>query len=107
MAAVTGGLTEKGLFILELSQYSAPSTGQFFMRIYFKTTIETPEEEIAKAFDTIAKQFKMSWDLHDKDFRPKILLMVSKHNHCDQETIRVRHDQTEKKLVQIGQDIEC
>jgi len=82
VAAVTGGLAEKGLFILELSQYSDPSTGQFFMRIYFETTIETSEEEIGKAFDTIAKQFKMTWDLHDKDFRPKILLMVSKHSHC-------------------------
>ena len=82
VAAVTGGLADKGLFILELSQYSDPTTGQFFMRIYFETTIEVSEKEIGKAFDTIAKQFKMTWDLHDKDFRPKVLLMVSKHSHC-------------------------
>jgi formyltetrahydrofolate deformylase len=82
VAAVTGGLAKKGLFILELSQYSDPSTGQFFMRIYFETTVEASEEEIGKAFDIIAKQFKMTWDLHDKDFRPRILLMVSKHSHC-------------------------
>lgn len=82
VAAVTGGLADKGLFILELSQYSDPTTGQFFMRIYFETTIEVSEEEIGKAFDTIAKQFKMTWDLHDKNFRPKVLLMVSKHSHC-------------------------
>ncbi len=82
VAAVTGGLADKGLFILELSQYSDPTTGQFFMRIYFETTIEVSEKEISKAFDTIAKQFKMTWDLHDKDFRPKVLLMVSKHSHC-------------------------
>jgi len=82
VAAVTGGLAEKKLFILELSQYSDPSTGQFFMRIYFETTVEVPEEEIGKAFNTVAKQFRMTWDLHDKGFRPKILLMVSKHSHC-------------------------
>ena len=82
VAAVTGGLAKKGLFILELSQYSDPSTGQFFMRIYFETTVEASEEEIGKAFGIIAKQFKMTWDLHDKDFRPRILLMVSKHSHC-------------------------
>jgi len=82
VAAVTGGLADKGLFILELSQYSDPTTGQFFMRIYFETTIEVSEEDIGKAFDTIAKQFKMTWDLHDKDFRPRVLLMVSKHSHC-------------------------
>lgn len=82
VAAVTGGLADKGLFILELSQYSDPTTGQFFMRIYFETTIEVSEKEVSKAFDTIAKQFKMTWDLHDKDFRPKVLLMVSKHSHC-------------------------
>ncbi|QVL56305.1 MAG: formyltetrahydrofolate deformylase [Simkaniaceae bacterium] len=82
VAAVTGGLADKGLFILELSQYSDPTTGQFFMRIYFETTIEVSEKEVSKAFDTIAKQFKMTWDLHDKGFRPKVLLMVSKHSHC-------------------------
>ncbi len=82
VAAVTGSLAAKELFILELSQYSDPSTEQFFMRIYFETTIEVSEEEIAKAFNTFAKRFKMTWDLHNKDFRQKILLMVSKHSHC-------------------------
>ncbi len=82
VAAVTGAMGEMGLFILELSQFSDPSTGQFFMRIYFETTKEISEDRIAKSFGKVSEKFKMSWELHDTDFRPKVLLMVSKHSHC-------------------------
>lgn len=82
VAAVTGAMAEMGLFILELSQFSDPSTKKFFMRIHFETTLEISEETIAKNFTPVSEKFKMSWNLHDIKFRPKIILMVSKHSHC-------------------------
>lgn len=83
VAAVTGMLTEHHLFILELSQFSDPSTGQFFMRIDFQSQkSETTEETILAAFQPIAERFQMSFELHDKEYRPKVLLMVSKQSHC-------------------------
>lgn len=82
VAAVTGALAEKGLFMLELSQFSDPSTGHFFMRIHFEPTIEVSEEALREELSKIASRFEMRWDLHDKGFKPKALLMVSKHSHC-------------------------
>lgn len=82
VAAVTGSMAEMGLFILELSQFSDPSTKKFFMRIHFETTKEVSEQAIAENFSHVSKKFKMSWDLHDTHFRPKMLLMVSKQSHC-------------------------
>ena len=82
VAAVTGTMAEMGLFILELSQFSDPSTEKFFMRIHFETTKEISEKAIAKRFNSVSESFKMSWNLHDTEFRPKVILMVSKHSHC-------------------------
>ena len=82
VANVTGALAEMGLFILELSQYSDPSTKQFFMRIHFETTKEISEELIAKKFEKVADTFQMIWELHDTKYRPRVLIMVSKYSHC-------------------------
>lgn len=82
VAAVTGAMAGIGLFILELSQFSDPSTEKFFMRIHFETTKEVAESEIREHLDLVGKRFEMTWDLHDTDFRPKVILMVSKHSHC-------------------------
>ncbi len=82
VAAVTGALAKMELFILELSQFSAPSTNQFFMRIFFETTTQIDIETIYKNFENIAQNFGMKWSMNDKNFRPKVLLMVSKQGHC-------------------------
>lgn len=82
VAAVTGSMAEMGLFILELSQFSDPSTKKFFMRIHFETTKEVSQQAVAENFSHVSKKFKMSWDLHDTHFRPKVILMVSKQSHC-------------------------
>lgn len=82
VAAVTGAMAGMGLFLLELSQFSDPSTQQFFMRIHFETTKEISEDEILEHLGLVAKRFEMSYTLHDTDFRPKVILMVSKHSHC-------------------------
>jgi formyltetrahydrofolate deformylase len=82
VAAVTGAMAEMGLFLLELSQFSDPSTEKFFMRIHFETTKEVAEIEILEHLGLVGKRFGMTWKLHDTDFRPRVILMVSKHSHC-------------------------
>lgn len=92
VAAVTGMLATNGLNILELSQFSDPSTKQFFMRIDFR--IESGsinEEQICAAFTPVAEKFGMSFELHDKNYRPKVLIMVSKQSHCLNDLLH-RHD---------------
>lgn len=83
VAAVTGMLAENELNILELSQFSDPSTNQFFMRIDFRIEKKSlSKEKICSSFTYIAEKFHMRFELHDKNHRPKILLMVSKQSHC-------------------------
>jgi formyltetrahydrofolate deformylase len=82
VAAVTSAMAGMDLFLLELSQFSDPSTHQFFMRIHFETTKEITEGEIMEHLDLVANRFEMSYTLHDTHFRPKMILMVSKHSHC-------------------------
>jgi len=83
VAAVTGMLAENKLNILELSQFSDPSTGQFFMRIDFRLENDSQNEDtICAVFKPIAEKFEMSFELHDKNYRPKVLIMVSKQSHC-------------------------
>lgn len=82
VATVTGAMAGMGLFLLDLAQFSDPSTKQFFMRIHFETTKEIPDDEILEHLELVAKRFEMSYTLHDTDFRPKAILMVSKHSHC-------------------------
>ncbi len=84
VAAVSRVLAENHLFILELSQFSDPSTSQFFMRIDFRQSEDSSftKEKIYLAFSPIARKFEMQFELHDKERRPKVLLMVSKKGHC-------------------------
>ena len=73
VAAVTGMLAANGLNILELSQFSDPSTQQFFMRIDFRVENgSSSEENICAAFQPVAEKFGMSFELHDKNYRPKV-----------------------------------
>lgn len=92
VAAVTGMLAANGLNILELSQFSDPSTKQFFMRIDFRVESGSfDEEQICAAFQPVAEKFAMSFELHDKNYRPKVLIMVSKQSHCLNDLLH-RHD---------------
>ncbi|MCB1083545.1 MAG: formyltetrahydrofolate deformylase [Simkania sp.] len=83
VAAVTGMLATNGMNILELSQFSDPSTQQFFMRLDFRVESgPSSEDQICEAFKPVAEKFGMSFELHDKNYRPKVLIMVSKLSHC-------------------------
>ena len=82
VATISSALAEMGLFILELAQFSDPSTEQFFMRIFFENTREIAKEDLIKKIDEVGAKFKITWNLQDKNFRPNVLIMVSKLSHC-------------------------
>jgi formyltetrahydrofolate deformylase len=92
VAAITGLLAHNQCNILELSQFSDPSTNKFFMRIDFETHQSFPDEKaLLKIFQPTAKKFEMSFQIHDKTYRPKVVLMVSKQSHCLNDLLH-RHD---------------
>lgn len=83
VADTAGVLAANGINILELSQFSDPSTGKFFMRIDFRVEKGSANEEsIRFAFKPIATKFQMNFDIHDKNDKPRVLILVSKESHC-------------------------
>lgn len=83
VAAVTGVLASSGCFIEELAQFGDRDTGLFFMRIQMISQGDGDDfERIEANFAPVAIRFAMEWKLYRAEERPKVLLMVSKFDHC-------------------------
>ncbi len=69
--------------ILESGQFGDTEENRFMMRVSFERLANAPDDfALAAAFDAIAQRFAMDWQLHDALRRPRVLLMVSKFDHC-------------------------
>jgi|TARA_B110000483_G_scaffold36455_1_gene44614 formyltetrahydrofolate deformylase len=83
VAAVTGYLAERNCYICALEQFDDESTDKFFMRAVFRPQQGSPEiDEIRRAFESVAAEFAMQWQIHDPKVPVKTLIMVSKYDHC-------------------------
>ena len=85
VAAVTKFLFEHGANITELDQHSTdPEGGKFFLRLEF----QTPRLDLGKnALDTlfgdlVGRRFGMDWRITYASERPRMAILVSKHEHC-------------------------
>jgi formyltetrahydrofolate deformylase len=77
---VTSRLFEHGCNILDSDQFGDPYSGHFFMRVHFAG--EPPVHELEHSFRAIAEAHAMSWEIWPLDVRPKVLVMVSRLDHC-------------------------
>lgn len=83
LAKITQCLYEHGAFITETSQYSDPYTETFFSRIAFDDrNLTVPIEEFTQAIDELALPLNMQYQLRNKADLPKIVIAVSKDDHC-------------------------
>jgi formyltetrahydrofolate deformylase len=83
VAAVAGHLFEAGLNILDAQQYDDTETDRFFMRVVFNPTAGASDVEALRAgFRPLAERFSMTWTLRDEAERRRVVLMVSKFDHC-------------------------
>jgi len=81
VAAVAGFLAQRQGNILASAQYNDPDTALFFMRVHF--AMEASETQLQGAFaENVAQPFAMDWQLTPADYRPRMLIMVSKFGHC-------------------------
>jgi len=67
--------------ILEADQYDDTTTASFFMRVVFDLA---PESEAALQSDlgVLASELAMQWELRCDSARRRVLLLVSKFDHC-------------------------
>ncbi len=84
VAGVTTHLFETGGNILEAQQFDDEETGRFFMRVVFTPvdTAEGFETRFRDGFTPIAERFGMQWTLTDSTQRKRVMILVSKFDHC-------------------------
>lgn len=87
VAAVAGFLERHHCYIDEFTVFDDDLSNRFFMRCVFHAadsrnagalSLSTLEREFA----ALAAPFDMQWAIHDVAARPKVLIMVSKLEHC-------------------------
>ena len=81
--AVTGFLLEQGRDIVELKQFGDRRAGQFFMRVDVAGA-DAPglTKAMSAAFEPIAQALDAQWTLAPKGTKRRVLIMVSKFDHC-------------------------
>ena len=83
VAAATSFLWNNGCYISELNQFDDENNGRFFMRLVCRVESEDFDINLLKeGFTEIAKQFDMEWEIFDSSTPKRVLLMVSKSDHC-------------------------
>lgn len=83
IAAVTGLIAEHGGSITEASQYTDPSSNYFFMRyVVAADSLPFDAQGFGEHFAPTASQREMSWRITDTQKPQKVVLMVSKQDHC-------------------------
>jgi len=82
VAAVARLLFENGANILEAHQFDDVETGRFFARIRFDFVADVRLEAVRASFATVAQTFTMSWTIRSLAERQRVLLLVSRQDHC-------------------------
>ena len=79
--AVTGPLLALGANIVESAQFSDAGTGLFCMRIAFDCDVDD-RAHLRGALESALGHLDGLMELHDAAYRPRVLVMVSKFDHC-------------------------
>ncbi|WP_290652102.1 formyltetrahydrofolate deformylase [Aquisalimonas sp.] len=84
VAGITSYLSEHGGYIYELSQFDDKITGHFFMRTVLNTLHDSrfSFEELHTGFFDLADKFGLDWAMYEARRPTKVLIMVSKFDHC-------------------------
>jgi len=80
VAAVSTYLFEKGCNILDAQQFDDVATGLFFMRVTFEA--QAPQDDLRAGLEPIAARFAMNWILRDMANLKRVMILVSKFDHC-------------------------
>lgn len=84
VAAVVGFLDRHRCYVDALNVFDDDLSNRFFVRCVFHPADETSLriDALRNEFAPIATGFDMQWAIHDVNARPKVLIMVSKLEHC-------------------------
>lgn len=81
--AVTGFLVKHERTIVELKQFDDMAAGRLFLRVDFAGEPEPGLlNAMRKDFAEVAEPYEMDWQLRERGEKTKVLIMVSKFDHC-------------------------
>lgn len=87
VATVTTAIADIGGNIAESAQFWDRSTNRFFMRLAFVTPCEVERATVETVLNPVLSRFEMTAQLTDADVLPRIIIMVSKFDHCLQQLL--------------------
>ena len=83
VAAVTSFLAGRECYISEMSQFDDEESRRFFMRAVFHFAAGAGDEAaLRREFAAVAERFRMQWDLYSSRRPMRVVIMVSKYDHC-------------------------
>jgi formyltetrahydrofolate deformylase len=87
VATVTTAIADIGGNIGESAQFWDRSTNRFFMRIAFVTPVNVDRKTVETVLSPVFTRFEMTPLLTDGDVKPRLIIMVSKFDHCLQQLL--------------------
>jgi formyltetrahydrofolate deformylase len=83
VATVSDFIFRHGGNILHTDEHTDAESAWFLMRVEFDPNgFDLPLGEVARHFDPIADRFGMEWRLTEPGERKRMVIMVSKYDHC-------------------------
>ena len=105
VAEVAGFMAKSNLTIKESNQFGDSETNSFFMRVKALSINGNDKidiNDIRNNFNLIAKKRKMEFNIYNANEVPKIIIMVSKFDHCLVDLLyRVKIGELKAKIVAI------
>ena len=83
LSKITGLFYQHSAYITETASYNDPQTERFFYRCVFDDRVmKTDIAEFSKYLSALANELDMEYQLRELDKKPRVLIAVSKYNHC-------------------------
>lgn len=83
VAALSGFVDSQGGFVESFQQYDDPRTRRFFARAVFRLEQPPPSQaELLACCRQATRNLQLQVSLQGQDQRPRVLIMVSKPDHC-------------------------
>jgi len=82
VSALSTTIFNLGGDIQDLQQFGDTITGKYFNRIVFKAPANVSVDSAKGALAPVMERFNMDWTLRDQTQHSKVLILVSRFDHC-------------------------
>jgi len=81
VARISGFLADRGCYIEEMQQFDDAASGRFYLRCAFTPEVAA-HDALRRDFGAVAALEDMHWSMHDSAEPMRVLILVSKQDHC-------------------------